>query len=122
MSSNGNCTSSLTSYSKMLVDKYIFFPPHVTWLKNAPSTMCITHLHLLSYLLCIEVAAENSTVSLLKPIGLVIHLETMKTGTVLTIFLSYVDGTVPSVKGFLSSSSTCSVLLQVSVSRKKISK
>lgn len=60
----------------------------------------MTYLCLLSYSPCTEVAVESSSVPLLKPVGLVVHLEMVKTGIVLTVFLSHGDGISHFSEGF----------------------
>lgn len=76
--------------AKNTIHKYFFF--HVVSLNSAHPTVCMTYLCLLSYSSCTEVAVESSCVSLLKLVGFVVHLEVVKTGTVLTVFLPRGDG------------------------------
>lgn len=52
----------------------------------------MTYLCLLSHSPCTEVAVESSSVPFLKLVGLVVHLEMVKTGAVVTVFLPHGDG------------------------------
>lgn len=90
MSINGNCTSSLITYSKKCSPQIFFCSCCLT--KSCP-TNC-THEIFMSFIPFILhwVAVESSRVPLLKLIGLVVCLEMVKAGTVLTVLLPHGDG------------------------------